>query len=364
MSANGRIIQRVDPACLTFPEVFRAIADRAESSGTLEVTTLQSAKPYEVIILLLEQFAMIAFSSTVEPLREANSIAGSKAFAWKVVSEDGRPVRASNGLTVSVDGSIKDVAFCPMVIVCSSYDPHLYTTPATVAWLRKFARWGATIGGVETGAYVLARAGLLNHHRATIHWENSESFAAEFPKVQLTGRIFEIDRRRFSASGAAAAMDMMLHFITMKLGRRIACAVAEEFIYNRMREAQIPQRLEASERMNTRQPRLRRLLRLLDSHLYDRLDVTTMAASENISEREVRRLFHTYLGTSPQSYHRTLRLQKARLMLRQSELSVSDVAHSCGFASGSDFSRAFKREFGCKPLDDRSEVYFVDRSAT
>jgi AraC family carnitine catabolism transcriptional activator len=311
------------------------------------VTTLQSAKPYEVTILLLEQFAMIAFSSTVEPLREANWIAGSRTFAWKVVSHDGRAVRASNGLTVSVDGSIADASFCPMVIVCSSFDPHLYTTPATLAWLRKFARWGAHIGGVET---------------ATIHWENSESFAAEFPKVQLTGRIYEIDRRRFSASGAAAAMDMMLYFITLKLGRRVASAVAEEFIYNRMREGQIPQRLEASERMNTRQPRLRRLLRMLDSHLNDRLDVGKMAASEGISEREVRRLFHRYLEASPQAYHRALRLQKARLMLRQSDMPVSDVAHHCGFASGSDFSRAFKREFGSTPLDDRSAIYVLDRS--
>lgn len=326
------------------------------------MTTLQSAKPYEVTILLLEQFAMIAFSSTVEPLREANWISGSRAFAWKVVSHDGRPVRASNGLTVSVDGSIANAAFCPMVIVCSSFDPHLYTTPATLAWLRKFARWGAHIGGVETGAYVLARAGLLNHYRATIHWENSDSFAAEFPKVQLTGRIYEIDRRRFSASGAAAAMDMMLYFIALKLGRQVASAVAEEFIYNRMRDAQIPQRPEPSERLNTRQPRLKRLLRLLDSHLNDRLDVGKMAASEGISEREVRRLFHTYLEVSPQAYHRTLRLQKARLMLRQSDMSVSDVAHHCGFASGSDFSRAFKREFGTTPLNDRSAIYVLDRS--
>lgn len=328
------------------------------------VTTGRADKAHEVTILLLQQFAMIAFSSTIEPLREANSVAGKQAFAWRVVSEDGHPVRASNGLTVSVDGSIRDVPFCPTVIVCSSFDPHRYATPAVLAWLRKFARWGAHMGGVETGSHVLARAGLLNHHRATIHWENAASFAAEFPQVHLTDRIFEIDRRRFSAAGAAAAMDMMLQFIAARLGHRVSSAVAEEFIYSGMRQGELPQRLEPSERMNTRHPRLRRLLRLLDSHLQDRFDVDEMAASEGISARELRRLFQTYLGTSPQAYHRALRLKKARLMLRQTEMAVAQVAFSCGFASASDFSRAFRREFGCAPANDRSEVYSINRTGS
>mgnify|MGYP000971960566 CR=1 FL=1 len=323
--------------------------------------TIQPGKSFDVAILLLEQFALIAFSSTIEPLREANSVAGRKAFSWKVLSETGRPVRASNGLTLSVDGSIREVASCRMVIVCSSFDPHLHATPAILAWLRRIARSGAQVGAVETGAYVLARAGLLDHYRATIHWENAGSFAAEFPRVRLSDRIFEIDRRRFTASGAAAAMDMMLHFIAAQLGARVAAAVAEEFIYNRMREGQAPQRLAPAERMNTRHPRLRRLLHLLDTRLQDRLAVGAMAASERISEGEVRRLFRTHLGTSPQAYHRRLRLQKARLMLRQSDVPVADVAQDCGFASASDFSRAYRREFGSAPQDDRVATYAIRR---
>lgn len=317
-------------------------------------------EPYCVVVLLLEQFAMIAFSSTVEPLREANWISRKKAFDWKVVSHDGRSVRASNGLTINVDGAISEISQASMVIVCSSFDPHLYATPKILAWLRKLARLGTNIGGVETGAYVLARAGLLNNHRATIHWENTQSIVQAFPKVRLTGRIFEIDRNRFSASGAAAAMDMMLHFIALRLGRKVASAVAEEFIYNRMRDADSPQRLTASERMNTRQPRLRRLLNLIDRNLAKRLDIGGLAAKEGISEREVRRLFRAYLGSSPQAYHRVLRLQRARSILRQTDNSILEVALSCGFTSSSDFSRAFKREFGRTPLEDRREVYQLD----
>ena len=313
-----------------------------------------------VVVLVLEQFAMIAFSSTVEPLREANSVAGRQVYDWKVLSHDGRAVRASNGLTINVDGSIEDACNCAMIIVVSSFDPHRYTTDPMLVWLRRHAHRGVAIGAVETGAYVLARARLLDHYKATIHWENMESFVEEFPKVRLTGRIFEIDRKRFTASGAAAAMDMMLHFIAQHLGQKVASAVAEEFIYNRMRGPESPQRLEAAERMNTRHPRMRRLLKLLDSHLEDRLEVAEMAATERISEREVRRLFRIHLGSSPQAYHRSLRLQKARLMLRQSDMLVADVAIHCGFASSSDFSRAFKRQFRQKPLDERAGIHFAD----
>ena len=299
---------------------------------------------------------MLAFSSTIEPLREANSVAGRRFYEWKVLSHDGRPVRASNGLTLNVDGSIEAVTGCQMAIVVSSFDPQLYVTRGMLAWLRRLAQQGAAVGAVETGAYVLARARLLNHYNTTIHWENMESFVDEFPKVRVTGRIFEIDRGRFSASGAAAAMDMMLHFIAQHLGRAIASAVAEEFIYNRMRGPENPQRLEPAERMNARHPRVRRLLAMLDSHLEDRLNVAQMAAFERISEREVRRLFRIHLGLSPQAYHRRARLEKARHMIRQTDLSVSDVAIRCGFASGSDFSRAFKREFRQRPLDGRARL--------
>jgi transcriptional regulator GlxA family with amidase domain len=285
-------------------------------------------EPFAITILLLERFAMITFSSTVEPLREANWVAGRRVFEWKVLSHDGQPVRASNGLAIQVDGSIKDVPDASTVIVCSSFDPHLYTTPRVIAWLRRLDRRGAYLGAVETGAYVLARAGLLDHRRATIHWENDESMMRQFPKVQLTGRIFEVDGRRFSASGAAAAMDMMLHLILTCVGREIALGVAEEFIYNRMRPAKVPQRLPASERMGARKPRLKRLLSRLDAHLDKRLDVAQMAAPEGVSEREVRRLFQNDLAISPKAYHRSLRLQKARAMLQQTDLPVSAGGHS------------------------------------
>lgn len=319
-----------------------------------------SSEIQKITILVLDYFAMIAFASTIEPLREANWVSGRQAFEWKVVSHDGKPVRASNGLSLNVDCAMQDATASSMVLVCSSFNPHLGATPPVLAWLRRQDRLGAMIGGVETGAYVLARAGLLNGHRATIHWENSESFEEEFPQVKLTEAIFEVDRRRCSASGATAALDMMLYFIAQHLGQKVASGVAEEFIYNRIRNSNSPQRLTASDRMNTRNPRLRRLLNYLEKNLHTSMDVSEMAAFEKISEREVRRLFDVHIGTSPQAYHRKLRLAKAQSILRQSDTDVSSVALDCGFSSSSAFSRAYKREFNRRPKDDSGSVYFAD----
>src|ERR1700722_15158703 len=169
--------------------------------------------PQEIAILLLDQFSVISFSCTVEPLRETNWVMKKKVYNWRAYSHDGGPVLASNGLSVNVHGSIDSVAACPILIVCSSFDPHLSATKKVLSWLRKLASHGTMLGAVETGSWVLARAGLLTGFRATIHWENRASIAEVFPDVILTDNIFEIDRDRFSACGATAAMDMMLHFI-------------------------------------------------------------------------------------------------------------------------------------------------------
>lgn len=322
---------------------------------------IHASSPQQIGILLLDQFSVISFSCTVEPLREANSVMQTKAYDWRMYSHDGKPVLASNGLSVNVHGSIDAVKSCPMVIVCSSFDPQLYATKRVITWLRKLARQGTVLGAVETGSWVLAHAGLLKGYRATIHWENRASIAEVYPDVILTDNIFEIDRDRFSASGATAAMDMMLHFIGVQHGMAVASSVAEQFIYNRMRTSQAPQRLSTTQKFSLRHPKLRRLTELLDSQLERRVNVRELAKTSGLSARQVHRLFKTYLAMSPQAYHRKMRLQRARDMLRQTELTVLEIAMASGFTSSSDFSRVYRRVFHQSPQQDRAAVYVLDR---
>jgi len=328
---------------------------------TEALMAVRAPEPQHIGILLLDQFSVISFSCTVEPLREANSVLKKKVYDWRVYSHDGKAVLASNGLSVNVHGSIDEVQSCPMIIVCSSFDPHLYASKRVISWLRKLARQGTVLGGVETASWVLARAGLLNGYKATIHWENRSSIEEVFPEVILTDNIFEIDRDRFTASGAGAAMDMMLHFIGRQHGVAVASSVAEQFIYNRTRGSDAPQRLSASQKYAFRNPKLRRLTELLDSQLERRIDVRELAGTSGLSSRQVHRLFKTHLGMSPQAYHRKLRLQRAREMLRQTELTVLEIAMASGFSSSSDFSRVYRRAFRQSPHRDRAVVYAIDR---
>jgi transcriptional regulator GlxA family with amidase domain len=320
----------------------------------------RTSTPQQIAILLLDQFSVISFSCTVEPLREANWVLKKKVYDWRMYSKDGKPVLASNGLSVNVHGSIEDLDSCPMVIVCSSFDPHLYATRRVISWLKKLARQGTILGSVETGSWVLAKAGLLNGYRATIHWENRASIAEVYPEVILTDNIFEIDRDRFSASGATPAMDMMLHFIGKQHGVAAASAVAEQFIYNRIRASQAPQRLSTTQKYGLRHPKLRRLTEMLDSQLERRIDVQELARISGLSARQVHRLFKAHLGVSPQTYHRQLRLRRARDMLRQTELTVLEIAMASGFTSSSDFARVYRRTFHQSPHQDRAAVYALD----
>lgn len=317
-------------------------------------------KPYVITILLLEQFAMIALASTIEPFREANWILGRQAYQVRMVSKDGGAVTSSNGMSISVDMSMDLASMSSMIIVCSSWDPHLYTTPEIISWLRLCARQGVRIGGVETGAFVLAKAGLLDGYRATVHWENMEAFIESFPKVKVTNSIFELDRSRFSASGASAALDMALYFIEEGHGSAVANAVADGFVYRRSREGSSQQRSDLRERLNVKHPRLIKILHYFDKNLDRHVDLSEVARNENVTEREIRRLFNLYLNDSPQAYHRKLRLEKARLLLRQTAASVTEVAVICGFSSSSDFSRAYKRKFGKQPVQDRNQPYSSD----
>lgn len=318
------------------------------------------SQPYAITVLLLEQFAMIALASTIEPFREANWILGRQAYQIRIASRDGNPVTSSSGMSIAVDMSMESVSSSSMIIVCSSWDPHLYTTPEIINWLRMCARRGMRIGGVETGAFVLAKAGLLDGYRATVHWENMEAFIESFPRVKVTDSIFELDRSRFSASGASAALDMALYFIEEGYGSAVANAVADGFVYRRSREGSSQQRSELRERLNVKHPRLIKILNYFDKNLDRHIDLAEVARIENVTDREIRRLFGLYLNASPQAYHRKLRLEKARSLLRQTSTSVTEIAVICGFSSSSDFSRAYKRQFSTQPAHDRNQPYTSD----
>lgn len=311
------------------------------------------ASPRVFSFFLVPNFSMMAFTAAVEPLRSANRMSGSQLYHWRVISKDGRPVNASNRLQVVADASIADVDACEALFVCAGIDAHRYEDRAVMAWLRRIGRQGNLVGSLCTGTHLLARAGLLNGYRCTIHWEDLEAFADEHPELEVTDDIFEIDRNRITCSGGTASLDLMLHMITMEHGAELAGKVSEQFIHERIREAHDHQRMALQSRVGVSDPKLLSAIAEMEANLEEPLPLPDIADAVGLSTRQLERLFKKHLGRTPSRYYRELRLHHARLMLMQGSASILSIALAAGFVSASHFSRRYREYFGRTPREER-----------
>jgi len=296
---------------------------------------------------------MIALTSAIEPLRHANHMAGVEYYQWNVFSEQGLPVAASNGLSISVAGTLGDITGGSTVVLCGGPNIESHTSPGLVAWLRKTARHGRDIGALCTAAHVLAKAGLLEGRKCTIHWENMEGFAENFPDLDMTGRLYEIDRDRFTCAGETAAIDLVATMISAQHGEKLAGIVADQVLHSPVREATQAQRPSLTTRIGVRNPKLTTVIEQMEAHIEDPLSPEDLATFCDLSRRQLERLFEKHLNLSPQRYYRQLRLKKARSFLLQTNMSVMAVAVACGFSSPSHFSKCYRTQFHISPYEDR-----------
>jgi transcriptional regulator GlxA family with amidase domain len=322
---------------------------------------LPAKLPQQIAFLLVPNFSMIAFTSAVEPLRLANRASGKELYRWHLFTPDGKPVHASNGIQLTPSGSVDQVLNYHSVILCSGIDGHLYEDRNVFAVLRRADRQGADIGALCTGSHILARANMLNGYRCTIHWENLASFTENFPEVEATAELFEIDRNRFTCSGGTAALDMMLNMIGQQHGHELAAAVSEQFIHERIRDRHDHQRMALTARLGVRHPKLIQVIQQMEANLEEPLSRGDLADAAGLSSRQMERLFAKYLKKSPARYYVELRLNRARLLLLQTNMSVIDIALACGFVSASHFSKCYRDFFGKTPRRERAGP--VQRSA-
>ena len=302
---------------------------------------------------LVPRFSMLAFTSAVDPLYTANRLSGGRLYDWRVVSRDGGPVVASNGLQVAADAAMADVGECEALYVCAGLDAHVQADRNTTAWLRRVARGGALVGGLCSGTHLLARAGLLDGHRCTIHWEDLRALSEEFPGLEVTANLFEIDRKRITCAGGTAALDLMLHLIGLVHGAELAGRVSEQFMHQRIRAADDHQRMAPHERLGVRKPKLLAAIGAMEANLEDPLSLGEIARAANLSVRQLERLFKQRLGSTPSRYYLDLRLHHARLLLMRGASSILAIALAAGFASASHFSRRYREHFGRSPREER-----------
>ena len=310
--------------------------------------------PRRFVFLLVPQFSMIAFAAAIEPLRLANRVAQRRLYDWSLISADGAaPVTCSNGTVVQVDGGLGELARGSTVMVCSGLDLLQAAPRPVVTWLRRQARLGMTLGGICTGAHVLAKAGLLDGKRATIHWENQSSFSEEFPEVDLSNLLFCVEDAIITCAGGTAAADMMLYLIAEGQGPDLASVIADKMIHTQIRRPSDEQRLSVPARIGVRHPKLVQIIQRMERSTEEPVSPAELARSVNMSTRQLERLFRRYLNRSPKRYYMELRLEKARNLLLQTDMSVINVALACGFTSPSHFSKCYRAHFGRTPYRER-----------
>jgi AraC family transcriptional regulator, glycine betaine-responsive activator len=306
-------------------------------------------------VLVLPRFSAMTLAAVTEPLRAANRAADRALFAWTLLSEDGEDVPSSSGLRLRPDAALATAGRFDVLFVVASYEAERHASVRVLRFIRAAARAGAVLGGMESAAYVLAAAGVLDRHRATTHWEDLADLAERFPAIDVVPDRFVIDRDRLTSGGALPTLDLMLELLQRDHGPSLALAVASAFIYDREHRGADPQPMRAVGRLAWQDPKLTRVIRLMERHIESPLPVADLAAAAGIGARELHRRFRTHLRTTPSRYYADLRLFLARRLLEHTDHPVSRVAVMSGFVSGSAFARAFRDRFAVSPSSVRRQ---------
>ena len=319
--------------------------------------------PQTFVFLLVRGLSMMSLSSAIEPLRSLNRLVRHEAYRWLLAGLDGVPVEASNGIAFSTTAADEALEAADFVFVCGGLRIREADEKRYLSVLRRAARRRIPVGSLSTGSYLLARAGLLSGYRCTIHWENRSAFQEDFPDLDCTNKIYEIDRDRLTCSGGTAAMDMMLHLIADRHGADLARGVANQFHHERIRDEQEEQRGGRLEVLGHLPGKVRQAVGLMQRHIESPLPLSEIGRRIALSPRQLERLFRRHTGMSPLRFYMQLRVERARELLIYSDRPVIEVAVSAGFTSTSHFATWYKRVYGVRPSDMRGRAVATATSA-
>lgn len=303
--------------------------------------------------LTMPGFSLIAYAAAIDTLRLANRIEEKELYTWETMTPKDEIVKASTGLDVKPDRISQESDVYDTIIICGGVKITKTWRDALGKWLRVQNKNGVAFGSLCTGTYILAKAGLLDGYRCTIHWENIASTREEFPHLQITDDIYEIDRNRYTCAGGTTPIDMMHHIVSMQHGRQLAAAISEEFLVDHVRGMKDRQRIPLRQQIGTSQPKLTEAVMLMEANIEELLTPDELSSLVKISRRQLERLFRSYLNCTPTQYYLGLRLRNARRLLLQTEKAIIDISLVCGFSSAPHFSKCYKDLFGLPPRDER-----------
>ena len=308
-----------------------------------------SESTLQVTILVLPESSMLVLASMIDPMRAANRLSESQCFAWKIVTTDGLPVECTCGLQITPDGKLESVKDGSLFFIVSGFKQFEYISSDEIRLIRRFSSKFEAIGGVDTGAWILGKAGLIDGKSVTTHWEDLEDFSDYFRQAEVQPDRFVIDKDVITIGGASPTFDFMLHLIRSRIGYPAALEVASVFVYDETHFSTDAQPLVSLGLLNDFEPRVTRAIRIMESNLDEPIAVTSVAKKLNISSRRLENLFQQHLQTTPGAYYLNLRLLRARKYVTDTLLPMQEIAIRTGFNSLSSFSRSFKKSYRSSP---------------
>jgi len=302
-------------------------------------------------VLLFEQFSNHCLANAVEPLRAANGLLRREVYRWDYLTLDGKGVTSSSGLPVTPHGQLSKHPGGDHLIVMSSYGFAAHANPSTSRALQAASARFRTLVGMDTGAWLMAEAGLLNALQATIHWDELTAFAERFAEVDVVSERFVIGERTATCGGAMTAFELVLELLRRRHGEALRLEVASLFMHQTASApAPSPYRHQGSERVAA-------CIELMSSHLEEPLTIGDLAAHVQTDQRQLNRLFQAELGAPPNTVYKRLRLTSARRYAEHSDCSVAEIAVRCGYKNAAALTRAFVQEFGSPPTALRNARY-------
>jgi AraC family transcriptional regulator, carnitine catabolism transcriptional activator len=310
--------------------------------------------PHRIAIVLVPGFSFLSLPLVTEPLFIANWITGKPLFTWHRLSVDGLAVATSSGTPVPVDAPLGQSDTADTVLVLASFQAReAAEEPRLLAWLRRMARTGATLGAVETGSEILAAAGLLDGEQAAVHWYNIEGFRERYPAVQATAGLYSRTPRRMTSAGATATLDLMLDLVAREAGSALATEVADHLLVDGPRAADGGRAGQAMSRQTS--DLVAKTLAIMEETVSEPLSSKALADRVGLSLRQLQRRIRQKTGRSVAEAYRTARLERAHQLVQQTNLSLTEISAACGFGGLESFSRCYRRAFGVPASLDRSQ---------
>ncbi|WP_019529435.1 GlxA family transcriptional regulator [Dasania marina] len=314
-----------------------------------------AAKPtFTFAFVILPKFSSFTLSCLVEPLRIANYCDGNKIYDWKFLSVAGDAVPSASCIPVQTQSINEETQQFDAIIVCGGWNSERYDHPDLLRWLRLMGRKGTILGAAEIGTYVLARAGLLEGYQSTIHWHCHSAFKESYTELIVKEQLFVIDRKRMTCAGGTACLDMMLRDIEKRHNKSLAIEVADQLVYNSIRDSELPQKEVQGQANTAPPPALQGVIEFMENNIEEPISIPEICGFLDLTQRKLERLFNRYYDCSAVAFYRALRLQHARTLLTQTNMSVLDIGVACGFSSSSYFSKSYTDMFDVRPRDHRT----------